>query len=147
MDTKNLVDDLITITSRLVVLMGEEVERLRARRPRDIEELQAEKASLARAYETLMRELSKDPETLKGIAPALRAELTAATAKFQNALIQNESSLRSAMEVNSRVLKAVADAVAENRTENAGYSRTGASDKGKPGGGGTARPVTLDRTL
>jgi flagellar biosynthesis/type III secretory pathway chaperone len=147
MDTQNLVDDLITITSRLVVVMGEEVERLRARRPRDIEELQEEKASLARAYETLIRELRKDPETLNGVAPALRAELMAATEKFQNTLIQNEASLRSAMEVNSRVLKAVADAVAESQKENAGYSRTGTLGKASKGGGRRAGPVTLDRTL
>lgn len=147
MDTRNLVNDLIAITSRLIVLMEKEVERLRTRRHRELAALQEEKASLARAYETLIRELRKDPATMRSVAPALRAELVAETEKFQSALARNEASLRSAMEVNSRVLEAVAEAVAESQRKNAGYSRSGALARPGDHGPQATAPMTLDRTL
>ena len=147
MDNDNMVNDLITITSRLVVLMTTEIERLRAHRPRDIEELQEEKASLARAYETLIRELSKKPEMLAGLAPALREELAARIGEFEITLVQNEASLRAAKAVNSRILKAIADAVAKSQAEHAGYSKTGARENGKRGGDEVSAPVALDTTL
>ncbi|MEE9139674.1 MAG: hypothetical protein V3U18_02740 [Alphaproteobacteria bacterium] len=147
MSSKNLVNDIIAITSRLVALMTTEIERLRAHRPHEIEELQEEKAALARAYETLLRELGKHPEVLAGLAPALREELEAKTEEFQKVLAQNEASLKAAREVNARVLKAVADAVTERQKENTGYSRNGSIENGGPSRGAKAGPVTLDQTL
>ncbi len=142
-----LVDDLITVTSRLVALMTNEIERLRAHRPREIEELQEDKAALARVYETLVRELSKHPEVLAELAPALRAELVAKAKEFQKVLVQNEASLRAAKEVNAHIIKAVAEAVAESRAGDAGYSETGSIANGGRGQRGKIGPVTLDQTL
>jgi hypothetical protein len=147
MTPTTLVDDLITVTSRLVALMTEEIERLRAHRPREIEELQKDKVALARAYESLVRELGKQPEVLAGLAPALRAELVATAEEFQKVLAQNEASLRAAKEVNARIIKAVADAVAESRKGNPGYSETGSIANGGRGPSAKMGPVTLDETL
>lgn len=147
MTPTTLVDDLISVTSRLVTLMTEEIARLRAHRPREIEELQKDKVALARAYESLVREVGKQPQVLAGLAPALRAELVATAEEFQKVLAQNEASLRAAKEVNARIIKAVADAVAESRKRNPGYSESGSIAGGGRGQSAKMGPVTLDKTL
>jgi len=146
MDSTQLVGDLITITSRLAAVMSAEVGKLRAHDIKGVEALQGEKAGLARAYETLIRELRKHPGILEDVAPALRDELVGNANLFQRLLVENEAALRAAKDVNGRVLKAIADAVTETRKENATYSRSGAADGGRTG---RSAPVsmTLDRTL
>ena len=146
MEAKTMVDDLITITSRLVHLMETEIARLRAQRPQEIEVLQAEKASLARAYETLVGEMRKHPDLLAELAPTLREELTAKTQEFQSVLAENETTLRAAKEVNARVIKAIADAVAESERTRPGYSKSGTPDT-TASGLAKATAVSVDETL
>jgi len=147
MDSHQLVNDLITITSRLVTVMSAEVEKLRVHDIKGVETLQSEKAGLARAYETLIRELRKHPGILADVAPALRDELVGKANAFQRLLVENEAALRAAKDVNGRVLKAIADAVTESRKENATYSRSGTADTGKTGRGAAPVSMTLNRTL
>lgn len=147
MDSTRMVNDLITITSRLIAVMTAEVARLRNHDIKGVEKLQNEKGALARAYETLIRELAKHPEVLRDVAPALRDEMVNKAREFQRLLVQNEVALRAAKEVNARVLKAIADAVTESQKERepAAYSRSGATEPAR-----IARsPVsmTLNRTL
>lgn len=131
MDSTKLVNDLIAITSRLIVLMTAEVAALRANDVKRAESLQSEKASLARAYETLIRELRKHPDTLRNVAPVLRDELVGKARDFQRMLLKNEAALRAARDTNQRVLKAVADAVLDGRKEHSPYARPGAPARGK----------------
>ncbi len=85
------------------------------------------------------------PRPWPGWRRTLRAELKAKTAEFQKTLAENEARLRAAKEVNARVLRAIADAVAESQ-KRAGYSKSGASGEASKGAG-PAGPVALDRTL
>ena len=64
METTTKLADLITITNRLIDLMGKEIEMLRSMRPQDIGALQKDKVSLALAYERHMQELRDDPSLL-----------------------------------------------------------------------------------
>jgi flagellar biosynthesis/type III secretory pathway chaperone len=145
MDSTRLVNDLIAITSRLIVLMTAEIDLLRASNVKKAEGLQSEKASLARAYETLIRELKKHPETMRDVAPVLRDELIDKARDFQRLLLRNEAALRAARDTNQRVLKAVADAVTDSRKASSPYSR--------PGQAGAAKAheppvsVTIDKTF
>jgi len=145
MENTRFVNDLISITSRLITVMNAEVERLRAHDIKGVEALQREKGALARAYETLIRELRKQPGTLREVAPALRDELVIKAREFQRMLVQNEVALRAAREVNARVLKAIADAVTESKKEHVTYSRSGKADTTKQ----SRLPVsmTLNQTL
>ena len=145
MENTRLVNDLISITSRLITLMNAEVERLRAHDIKGVENLQSEKGALARAYETLIRELRKQPGILRDVAPALRDELVVKAREFKRLLVQNEVALRAAREVNARVLKAIADAVTESQKGPDSYSRSGAHEAVKA----ARSPVsmTLNRTL
>ncbi len=145
MENSRLVNDLISITSRLIALMNTEVEKLRAHDIKAVETLQSEKSGLARAYETLIRELRKQPGILRDVAPALRDELVVKAREFQRLLVQNEVALRAAREVNARVLKAIADAVMENQKGPESYSRSGAHEGAKQ----ARAPIsmTLNQTL
>ncbi len=147
MDTNQLVNDLVTITSRLIGVMGAEVEKLHNHDIKGVEALQSEKSGLARAYETLIRELRKHPGILMDVAPALREELVAIAKTFQKLLVDNEVALRAAKDVNGRVLKAIAEAVTESRKERTSYSRSGAPEAGKSGRNASPVSMTLDRTL
>lgn len=131
MNSTKLVNDLIAITSRLIVLMTAEVAVLRSNDVRKVETLQAEKSSLGRAYETLIHELRKHPEIMKDVGPVLRDELIGKARDFQRLLMKNEAALRAARDTNRRVLKAVADAVTESRKELSPYTRPGRSASGK----------------
>ena len=145
MDSTKLINDLIAITSRLIIVMTAEVALLRSSDIRKVETLQREKASLGRAYETLIRELRKHPEIMKDVAPVLRDELVAKARDFQRLLLKNEGALRAAKETNERVLKAVADAVTESRKESSPYTRPG-----RNGGGPSTEPpvsMTIDQTF
>lgn len=143
MNSTQLVNDLITITSRLIALMTAEVEKLRTHKIKEVEAMQSEKAALARAYETLIRELKKHPLILQDVAPALRDELVDKARDFQRLLLKNEAALRAAKDVNQRVLKAVSDAVTESRKENATYSRSGTTAAGK----GAPVSMSINQTL
>lgn len=147
MDNTQLVNDLVTITSRLIAVMSTEVDKLHNHDIKGVEALQAEKSGLARAYETLIRELRKHPDLLKNIAPALRDEVVAIAKTFQRLLVENEVALRAAKDVNNRVLKAVAEAVTESHKERSAYSRSGAPDAAKTGRNAAPVSMTLDRRL
>lgn len=147
MDSKQLVNDLVTITGRLIAVMGTEVEKLRSHDIKAVEALQGEKSGLARAYETLIRELRRHPGILEDIAPALRDELIGIAKAFQKLLAENEAALRAAREVNGRVLKAIAEAVTESRKERHSYSRSGALEAGKTGRHADPVSMSLDRSL
>lgn len=145
MDSTKLVNDLIAITSRLIVLMTAEIALLRGNDIRRVESLQGEKASLGRAYETLIRELRKHPVVMNDVAPVLRDELIGKARDFQRLLMKNEAALRAAKDTNQRVLKAVADAVMESRKEHSPYSRPGPSAGGKSNEPPIS--VTIDQVL
>ena len=145
MDNTRLINDLIAITSRLIVLMTAEIEALRSSDVRKADVLQKEKASLARAYEALIRELRKHPEAMRDVAPVLRDELVAKARDFQRLLLRNEAALRAARDTNQRVLKAVADAVTDSRKAVSPYSRPG-----QPGAAKAHEPpvsVSIDKTF
>jgi hypothetical protein len=146
MASVQMVNDLITITGRLVVLMTKEIEHLRAHHVRDVEALQSEKTALARAYETLIRELRKHPAVLRDLAPAMKEELAVKADEFQRLLIENEAALRAAKDVNQRVIKAIADAVVAGQSSPRSYANL-AGRVTERSLRAQATPVSLNRTL
>jgi ribosomal protein L17 len=147
MASEQMVDDLIAITGRLVALMTTEIEHLRAHRTHEVEALQSDKAALARAYETIVRELRKRPGLLATLAPAIKAELAGKAHEFQRLLVANEAALRAAKEVNGRVLKAIADAVVASQKDKGGYTNLAAAGNRRGPMAKTAVPVSINRTL
>ncbi len=147
METTTRLGDLIAITSRLIDLMGKEIEMLRSMRPQDIGALQKDKVSLALAYERHIQELRDDPSLLATAKPNLKVELKRITGRFQEMLNENESAIKAVKSVSEKLLTAIAKAVTEKRGNAAAYSKEGAI--GGNGGvtGAKIAPITLNEQL
>ena len=121
------VHDLLATTARLIACMDKEIKLLRAMRPQDIRDLQADKIALADAYEAHFHALRGSRDHDDAVSDVLIAELNEATDRFQAVLTENARALQAVKDVNERVLKAIVDAVERSRPEPAGYTRGGAT--------------------
>ena len=141
------IESFIRIAGRLIAIMEQEIEFLRTMEVAEIAALQDEKMVLVAAYEDGIREFAAEPDTLTALQPALKAELDAIAARFDDVVKQNSQALETVRDSHERLLKAIVDAVAQNRTRHAGYSETGGTPQ--PAGGTRARrlSLTLDRQL
>ena len=77
------VSELVLATGRLVDLIEQEIELLRAGKVRAIQPLQAEKNRLADEYEARLEQLRADPALFAAVAPAMRQELLQATQRLR----------------------------------------------------------------
>ena len=127
MDTagKSLIENLIFVTARLIDVMTREIEFLKNMQPREIRDLQQDKADLARAYEGCMARLKAQPQLLADADKTLKRQLKELTQKFQSVLVENERALRAVKSVSERILNVIINAVAEKQG-GAAYSSTGA---------------------
>lgn len=140
-ETNDTIASLVALTARLIDLMGREIELLRAMRPREIEGLQADKASLARSYAEMVHQLSADPARLKALEPVVRDELMRVTERFEAAVAENARALKSASEANARLVRAIVDAAERQLPRAEGYTRAGNASERTVGPRG--RPVAL----
>tara|TARA_R110000787_G_scaffold83926_1_gene180166 strand:- start:340 stop:792 length:453 start_codon:yes stop_codon:yes gene_type:complete len=141
----NTVESLISVASRLIVLLEKEVTLLRAMKPRALADLQEEKMRLVIAYEEQVRNLSASPDALKDVAPVLRDEFAAIATRFDAALTENRRALTGVSEAQRRFFEAVVKAAEEKRTNHQGYSADGS--RPAPGYGRPTRQGPLSLTL
>ncbi len=141
------IESFIRIAGRLIAIMEQEIAFLRKMEVARIAALQDEKTALVAAYEDGIRKFAADPDTLNALQPALKAELEAIAVRFDDVVKLNSQALETVRDSHERLLKAIVDAVAQNRTRHAGYSETGGTPQ--PAGGSRARrlSLTLDRQL
>ncbi len=147
MKHQDRIGGLIRVASRLIDVMRREIEMLRDMRPRGIEDLQSHKNELADAYAQQVRALADEPEALAAVAPALRHEFAEVASEFNKVLAENESALHATRFAHERLLKAVVDAVGEQRTAFKGYCASGAPARHAHGRRATSAPLTLDTRL
>jgi len=147
MPLEERIDGLIRIASRLIDLMRREIEILREMRPHGLDELQARKNELADAYEQQVGALTGEPGALAAVAPALRQEFAEVAAEFNKVLAENESALHATRFAHERLLKAVVEAVAEQRNSFNVYSANGAPARRTRGSRTASAPLTLDKRL
>ena len=141
------VRDLLAVTGRLIACMDQEIAMLRAMRPQDIRELQADKRALADAYEAhfvALRGAAED--ATEPVDGDLLKEMTEATERFQAVLAENARALKAVKDVNDRVLKAVVAAVERDRVEAAGYTKGGKAPAQRRRGA-VVQPMTVNQQL
>ena len=141
------IETLITVTSRLIGVLDQEIEMLRAMEVGEIEALQDEKQALIVAYEECVRAVAANPAALEAMDASLRAELSELARRFDSTLAENARALHAVRESHDRLLKSIVDAVAESRTRQKGYSASGAFAAQKRGPGASALSLSLDRQL
>ncbi|MBK18591.1 MAG: hypothetical protein CMM52_07125 [Rhodospirillaceae bacterium] len=141
------VEALIRVTSRLIGVLDSEVDMLRAMQVDEIENLQAEKKDLTVLYEETVRSLAAQPEALEAVEPALRTELSELAGRFDTALAENARALNAVRDSHDRLLKAIVDAVSENRAKEKGYTRDGKLGDLQKGRNSPSLSLSVDRQL
>lgn len=122
---RETADNLIRVTERLSSLMNQEVELLRGRRARDIRALQSDKESLAAVYQRMMQDLQATPDMLDCLDDGRRKALLRAARTLEESASDNAITLHSAIQVNHRLMEAIADAVKQHSSQDAPYARNG----------------------
>jgi hypothetical protein len=149
MTDNNRVRDLIAVTGQLITLMNREADLLEAMKAEKISEFQKEKGLLAERYATLVKELRGEPELMKAIEDAVRAELKELLEKFNATAKRNEKALRIAREVNERIVRAIVDATQQQRAAVGPYSTGAVQGPSATGRASRAKPLSMvvDRSL
>jgi hypothetical protein len=135
MNTGDIATTLIAVTSRLIDLMGREIELLRSMRPREIETIQADKAGLARIYLEHVTQLQSEPSRLNAVESIVRDELCRVTERFEEAVTENARALRAASEANNRLIKVIIEAAEQAQPQHSGYTNSGAAPERSTGKG------------
>lgn len=144
---RGAVDEVIQLAGRLVAMMEKETALLDQMKVAEIAADQVEKDRLARGFETRLRAIAADKAAVKALAPALRAELEAAMAKFRAAMVRNERALRAARDANERVVKAIVDAAQAQSAPRHAYSAAGTLGGGYGRGTMAPPPMALNQRL
>ena len=139
---------LISATTALIGVIRQENGALAERRHAEIEALQTEKQVSADAYETQLRALVQAAPAADAFDQATRRALEESRAAFETAARENVNALRSAIELNNRLVRTIAASVERQRVSPAGYTKSGASCADATGRGTTdTLPASLDETF
>ena len=141
------IGGLIRVASHLIEVMRQEIELLREMHPQGLDALQRRKNDLAETYEQQVRALRGQPEALAAVAPALKQEFAEVASEFNKVLAENESALHAMRFAHERLLKAVVEAVGEQRSAFKGYAANGAHAATAAGGRPMGAPLSLDTRL
>jgi hypothetical protein len=134
------VDQLILLTERLTELIALEAQAFEQRRPQDAARHLDETSRLANLYRHESGRVRADP-TLVGAAPlAQRMKLIRATEAFDAVLARQGRALEAAKTVTEGLVRAIAEEVATQRGEAAGYG-PGATNRTAD-----ARAITLNKS-
>ncbi|NKB56781.1 MAG: hypothetical protein GKS00_10640 [Alphaproteobacteria bacterium] len=139
--------ELIDLSHSLVQVMASEIEILRDGKVADIEPLQVQKEALSSAYETHMRDVASDPGMFNMIEPDLRDALKTAATQFEVSASENKLAVQAALEMNTRLVQVIADAVIKSAPSASGYTKTGAAADTAPRTAPPPLPATLNRSL
>lgn len=104
---------LLTLIERLCEVMALENDCVRRMAVDRIAQLQEEKRSLAQAYETQLAALRREPEAVGALPVEARLRLEEGMRRLQAAARRNADVLRAAKSVTERLLRRVAEALAD----------------------------------
>jgi len=134
------VDEIFDVAQLLAKLLERENQALAQRRATEVAGLQEEKAKLTKLYESHLQALAKAPDLLAKVRPERREALKALAKKLDGLVAINGRLLKSSIEANQRVLKAVIETAKRQQNRGAVYSRDGQL-------GGGAGPTRGLRTI
>ncbi|MFO1068703.1 MAG: hypothetical protein U1E14_09285 [Geminicoccaceae bacterium] len=135
---------LLALMRELEGVMQQEGQVLRTMRLDRLEALQAEKATLAEAYEIELRAFRKDPAAAAGLPAEARRTLEDASRTFQQAIRANVRAIQAGRQVVEGIVRRLGASLAAGRSERAGY-RADAPPADPPGGRVIA--VAFDRRI
>ncbi|MCP5433219.1 MAG: hypothetical protein H6923_08120 [Alphaproteobacteria bacterium] len=138
------VEEMLTLTERLMGILARESEALRARRPRDLEETAEEKTELSTLYARRMDAVAKDRALIAGADKGLLARLKSLTTAFRAALDEHGALLERARWLSEGLIHAIGEEVGARRRTVTGYGRNAAV---RTYGAVGAASLALNRTV
>ncbi len=139
-NAKDRVEQLLIVTERLIVLIGEETRRVEARQPALSGAEAEEKNRLANAYRLELARIKQERALVEGAPPRLLAQLRASTARFHESLAAHEIALGAVKIIAEGLVQAMAEEVVRQRGSAASYGARGSM--APPG----VSPAIVDRT-
>ncbi len=147
MDMNEKAETLMSIIERLSGLLVNENENLDTRQFKAIGDTIEEKDKLCRAFELLVRGLSKDGENIRSTDQSLRDELRSCGDQLNALVKDNAASLKKMIQANERLMKAVRDAAVECTPKAGNYTNTGHLSPGARIDARVSSPVTINQIL
>jgi hypothetical protein len=115
------VEQLIALTERLTELVAREAAAFEQRRPQDAAVLVEETAKLANIYRHESAKVRANPQVIAQASLARRQGLVRATEAFDAVLARQGRALEAAKTITEGLVRAIADEVASQRQQSAGY--------------------------
>lgn len=124
-DIDDRLEQLISLTKRLVDLMTTETLALKARTLDASSRDWSEKEQLAHTYRLEMTELSRKPDMIVKASPILRKNLFETVRRFQEVLAEHNTALTAMREISEGLVESIAREVSAERSGPKGYGATG----------------------
>jgi len=137
-DSNDRIEQLITLTDRLMTMVDKESECLESRQPRAAAQIVEAKAKLAALYDTEMRAIARDKSLIADAKPELKTKLKSRTEEFRSCLDRHGIILGRMRIVTEGMVKAVAEGIARKNQAPSGYGQNGVHGTIPP-----LRPTTL----
>lgn len=135
-DAADRVEQLIILTERLTELIALEAAAFEQRRPHEAAKYVEETSRLANIYRHESTRVRMDPNLINAAPADKRTALRRATEAFDAVLARQGRAIEAARTVTEGLVKAIADEVAAQRSENTGYGAKGLR-------GGVAPPTAI----
>ena len=142
-DATDRCEQLIVLTERLTDLVAKEAQAFENRRPQDAAAQVEETQRLANIYRHESTRVRADPNLVHGAPTALRQKLMRVTEAFDAVLARHGRAIAAARTVTEGLVRAIADEVANQRQQSAGY---GPGATTAAGSASAATAITLNRT-
>lgn len=127
LDATTRVKTLIALTEELTAIISRENAALEARRPKEIAALQPDKARLAAAYATSIRQVAADRASVAGAGEALIEQLREMTRTFESRAQHQRALIDGARAASESVMKAIAEEAGRSNDAGYGAKRAGAA--------------------
>lgn len=131
----NFVEDraeqLLAMTRRLVSLVDEEIEAVKARRLDASSINWDEKEKLVHAWRLEVARIKADPKQMTGLSQTRKEALKASARDLEDRLQAHERALAAARIVTEGLVRSIAAEIADSRSAPAGYGAKGAAASGQ----------------
>ena len=141
-DAAERVRQLTALTERLTDLVAQQSQHFEQHRPQEAAELMSEAARLANLYRHESLRVRSEPGLVAAAPLALRQALVRAPEGFEAVLARHGRALQAARTVTEGLVRAIANEVASQRAQAAGYGPTARAPVAAIG---AATAITLNR--
>lgn len=132
MTAPQIAEQLTRTAGQLTALMQDEVQLLETMRTAELELLLPEKKAATKTYRDLLGRLAERPELLQDLDAQDKTAIRSAAESLAAATEANALALRAGIEVNGRLVRAIAHAVRDEQRGGDRYQANGSLTDGGP---------------